>query len=93
MNNTLEGGPWAPILLAGQLKGAVRSREYTVIKFNYIIVIRKLDQPRNEMYMYVKESCVSPSLLPVVSINRTQMCLLLKKERKQILNVDQNSCY
>ena len=31
MNDTLQGGPWAPILVGGQLTGAVTSREYMVL--------------------------------------------------------------
>ena len=31
MHYTSEGGPWAPILVGGQLTGAVTSREYMVL--------------------------------------------------------------
>ena len=30
MNDTLEGGPWAPILVGGYFTGAAVIREYTV---------------------------------------------------------------
>ena len=32
MNDTLEGGPWAPILVGGYFTGAAVIWEYTVIK-------------------------------------------------------------
>ena len=33
INNNLEGGPWAPILVEGYFTGAAVIREYTVISF------------------------------------------------------------
>ena len=37
MNDTLEGGPWAPILGGGHFTGAARSWEYTVYENGFKI--------------------------------------------------------
>ena len=36
MNDTLEGGPWAPILVGGYFTGAAVTREYTVYHTQYM---------------------------------------------------------